>query len=374
MRIGILTLPLHTNYGGILQAYALCKVLGASNHDVELLYLVYPFKPTLWKLVKRGIQYLEGRNVDWFYEYNYPKKMAPSTLYTSMFVSKHIPHTKPIRSKSELRKTASEYDVIIVGSDQVWRPLYAQYIDIFFCSFLPKGSRIKRIAYAVSFGTDIPEYTPYYRKLCGKLIKEFQAVSVRESSGIELIKQYDWNCHPIQVLDPTLLLRKEDYIKLTPFANIAGVDSSACLFYYMLDMDDEKQSLIREIELNTGMSSFTVFEKEYSYYDSEILPQKPVEDWLGAFIKAKMIVTDSFHGCVFSIIFNKPFVVITNATRGRARFQSLLNLFGLEERLLLKYEKGQTIQIVNKPINWEIVNKKRAELITKSLSFLYSNL
>lgn len=108
------------------------------------------------------------------------------------------------------------------------------------------------------------------------------------------------------------------------------------------------------------------------YGDIEKAVYPPVEDWLSAFAEAEMVVTDSFHGTVFSIILNKPFWVIGNEGRGMARFETLLSTFGLEDRMI----DAATVQSVNldAPINWAPINDKRNELKKASNMFLYKNL
>ncbi len=372
MRIGILTLPLHTNYGGILQAYALCKVLNDAGHEAEVIYLVYPFMPTLKTWAKKLKGFIKGSRVDWLYEYRYVKKMAPATLYTNEFINERIPHTTEVRNKKSLRRLVKKYDTIVVGSDQVWRPLYAQYLDIFFCSFLPNPSQTKCIVYAASFGTDKVEYPIWQQKCCAQYIQRFKAVSVRESSGVDLIKRYGWNCEPFVALDPTLLLPNKEYQCL--LNRTSEEKNNRKLFYYMLDMTENKKQLVDDIGIRKNLDPFTVFEKEYSYRDDVIRPQKPVEDWLKGFVDASMVITDSFHGCVFSIIFNRPFIVIANASRGQSRFISLLSLFGLEDRLIKSTNKDEAFLVSQQSIDWDKVNMLRDKLAKESMTFLLSNL
>jgi len=135
------------------------------------------------------------------------------------------------------------------------------------------------------------------------------------------------------MLDPTMLLSKEDYIQLVNNANMPN--SNGNLLCYVLDDNANIQELINKIAHEKKLMPFIA----NSQVNNTKLPNKeriqpPVERWLRGFIDAEFVVTDSFHACIFSILFNKPFVVIGNKKRGYSRFESLLKLFGLEKRLI----------------------------------------
>lgn len=328
MKIAILTLPLHTNYGGILQCYALQTVLERMGHKVRVLskprygrsyYIIYPMA-VCKRLLKR---FILRKHVAIF--------KAPHEIvrqYTDKFIHKYIhQYTKRLWTD----KIASCFDAIVVGSDQVWRPLYYQPIEEAFLSFLG-DAKIKRVAYAASFGVDHCEYTEEQRKLCSSLLKKFDAVSVRESSGVQLCQEY-FDTKAVQVLDPTLLLSADDYRALIKKGTTQP--SKGNLLVYMLDQTKEKEALVDRIAQAKGLTPFWM----NSDIDDETLPLKqrikmPVEQWLRSFDDAKFVLTDSFHGCVFSIIFRKQFLAIGNKDRGLERFSSLLNLFSIKDRLI----------------------------------------
>lgn len=161
MRIGILTLPLFTNYGGILQAFALQTVLERMGHEVCLVERRRrPVKIPLWKApfvyCKRIIQNVMGHPIPLLYERKLNKEYVISQKNTSEFVNRYV-NRRVVKDFSEIHE--SDFDAIIVGSDQVWRPKYFKdgieraYLDF------AQGWKIKRLAYAVSFGTDEWEYT-----------------------------------------------------------------------------------------------------------------------------------------------------------------------------------------------------------------------
>ena len=218
-----------------------------------------------------------------------------------------------------------------MGSDQVWRADYfkeqwKEPMENAFLSFT-KGWSIRRLSYAASFGTDSWEYTDSETDKIRESVKLFNAISVREISGIPLLKKY-LNVDSELVLDPTLLLSKNDYVNLFKISKESK--SKGNLLVYLLDPTIKQNEIIKKIEESKGLTSFSVNRREISLtapIEQRILPS--IETWLRGFYDAEMVITDSFHACVFSIIFGKPFVVFGNLQRGMARIESLLNKFCL---------------------------------------------
>lgn len=334
MRIGILTLPLHTNYGGILQAYALQTMLERMGHEVVVIDKPYGWILPLWKrpfiYTKRAIKkyILRQKEIVLLEEKKRQKEFPIVSQHTQQFIEKYI-HRKVVNSPEELQER--NFDAIVVGSDQIWRPKYYRSIENAYLAFAEEWN-IKRIAYAASFGTDDWEYTPEQTKKCGELLKKFDAVSVREASGVQLCKEH-FGVESQHVLDPTMLLDKEDYIRLIETAGTPK--SKGTLLNYILDETPEKHALIEKVAKDKGLVPFRVNSKvEDRTTPLEDRIQPPVENWIRGFYDAEFVVTDSFHACVFSILFGKPFVVVGNKERGMARFESLLRTFGLGNRLV----------------------------------------
>lgn len=368
MRIGILTLPLHTNYGGILQAYALQTALERMGHDVVVINKIPGYRLPLWKTplvyTKRIIKNLVGESVPVFYERKMEKGMPIIRQHTDKFIKRYI-HTLDVKDYSDLKE--NDFDAIIVGSDQVWRPRYFGRIEDAYLDFA-KTWDIKRIVYAASFGTDEWEYSRRQTKNCSRLVKKFANVSVREKSGIGLCQEY-LGVNANHVLDPTMLLTRDDYIKL--FQNIQTLKSSGTLFSYILDETPEKQLLINEVSQRKGLVPFRVKAKIWNRNVPIIeCIQSPVEQWLRGFYDAEFVVTDSFHACVFSIIFNKPFLAIGNIDRGLSRFESLLSTFKIEDRLKTSPDHDFDR---DKEIDWNIVNSIMCDKIYISMKYISDN-
>lgn len=376
MKIGILTLPLHNNYGGILQAYALQTVLKRMGHDavvidksreIKLPIISFSRYFLYFKLLAHKV--LVDRNTTIFWDRKHNREYKVMSTYTLPFMQMYIKRFVAKRDYSNIKQ--GDFDAFVVGSDQVWRPKYfgQNIISKAFLSFA-KDWDVKRISYAASFGTEEWEYSEEQTLECKEWIKKFDAVSVRESSAVKLCKEY-LNVDALHVLDPTMLLSATDYIQLFKDAN--SPQSPASLMCYILDETEDKQKVVFNVEETLNLTAFSVNSK----YEVRTAPleeriQPPVEAWLRGFYDAKFVVTDSFHACVFSILFEKPFIVYGNKDRGMARFHSLLSIFGLENRLITNSVAAQ--KVIAEPIDWNAVNARKQEWQKKSLNFLKINL
>mgnify|MGYP002544377554 CR=1 FL=1 len=367
MRIAILTLPLHTNYGGILQAYALQKTLERMGHEVRIIEKVKkPLSLPLYKMPfsygKRIIKNITGEKYPIFIEQKINREKPIISQYTNQFIDRYI-NLSRYKDFNDIKE--SDYDAIVVGSDQVWRAKYYKFskLEDAFLGFT-KNWNIIRISYAASFGIEEWDYTPQQTVVCSDLIKSFTAVSLREDSGVELCKKY-FNIEGFHVIDPTMLLCKNDYIQL--FKATETPKSNGNLLCYILDETLEKQTVLQQIINDKGLKSFNVKSKSDDINSSlSDRIQPPLEQWLRGFYDADFVFTDSFHACVFSILFNKPFIVFGNKRRGLTRFVSLLKMFGLEDCLLLD-SKNYKIDV---DIDWKKVNAILEDKRTQAISFL----
>lgn len=377
MKIGILTQPLKNNYGGLIQAYALKKTLEKLNHNVTIINRVGFLRRNqkvsikILSKIKKIVYHILGKN----------KKLASELEETinancTQFIQKHIQHVSiDIDSLKSLYRYIDkmQFEGYIVGSDQVWRPSYSACIENYFIDFCD-DKEVKRIAYAASFGGEHWEFTKKETQVCSELAKKFNAISVREDSGVKLCNNY-LGVEAKHVLDPTMLLEKEEYENLV---HKEGAPlSEGNLFYYFLDDTPKKQELISTIENKYNKKSFNcmpskkVENGEIKSSIRDYVFPSPVK-WLKSFIDADMIITDSFHGTVFSIIFNKPFWVIYNTHRGNSRFDSLLNLFGLSDRIIDLNDYSEVN--FNKSIDWNRINTIRQEKKKDSIEFIKNSL
>lgn len=399
MKVGILTQPLTNNYGGLLQAYALQTTLERMGHDVVVLNRPMPFVPdvandafvpSVIRLFKNCVKFLMRKPLIKVYHELLPHQHIVANRLTEIFIVTYH-HKSPDFSSTEsvaafCRKQG--IDAYIVGSDQCWRPLYSPCLPNYYLDFA-KDWDVKRISYAASFGVDHWEYSDDETRLCASLAQKFDAVSVREESGIALCKDY-LGIGAVHVLDPTMLLDADDYNNLVEdfnpkIFNIAPEHrvkttldvKDKKLFCYVLNMNAQKQAFIQTVSKAKRLTPVECMPKDFRAQEVfEKCPDDctfpPVELWLQSFRDAEMVIADSFHGTVFSIIYNKPFWVLGNPDRGMARFQSLLRMFGLEDRLVTP-DILATLDF-DAPIDWSSVNARREELKQKSLAFLKDNL
>lgn len=314
MKIAIITQPLIGNYGGILQNYALQKIVSSiSQTEVETIDFMRIPRYSLKRCLRSWTKTLFLRL--------FFKNKRPFLRYSSKGIRKHIINDfiqKKINTTNLTfnynEKMAKSYDCIIVGSDQVWRPRYNYKIENSFLDFA-KNTSIKRIAYAASFGVDEWEYSPTQEKICSALAKKFDAISVREESGVKLCKEH-LGVEATWVLDPTLLLKKEEYLQL---CQDTPVNASRFIAVYVLSLNDTIKATYENIAKEKNL--------EIKYFAADAKASLSVSEWLAMFRDASYVVTDSFHGTVFSIIFEKEFQCIYNQDRGATRFESLLDLY-----------------------------------------------
>ena len=368
MRLAMITLPLHTNYGGLLQAYALQHTLERLGHQVVVINIKqfsFGLNIPLRRIIKRlRSRYIEHEDCYVFYERKM-KQLAPIVRqYTDRFIRTYI-HTRDVFALTSIRR--DDYEGFVVGSDQIWRPVFFPKISQAYLDFTA-GWDVLRVAYAASFGVDDAEYTDKQIRQCREAISRFNGISVRERSGIALCRQY-FSIEPEWVLDPTMLLERADYERIIRDAKVP--DSTGELFSYILDETENTKHFAELLSVSKNMKMFRL----NAFSGNKKVPleeriQPPVESWLKAFADAKLVVTDSFHACVFSMLFHKPFYVLANKGRGMSRIESLLKMFGLEHRLLLQLE----IKDIQEAIDWNQVDVKLDNWRKKCQHFLVSSL
>jgi len=365
MKIAVLTYNLGMNYGGILQAYAMLETLKRLGHQPKLQYIKSKYKHTWKGLIKI---YVLSNFTSRYNNLKYEEEIYQNTFE---FIEKYInPKSKSLETYEDFASiSANSYDAYIVGSDQVWRARMFKYIDYAFFDFV-KSDKPIFLSYAPSFGVDTWDYTKEETLKYKQQIQRFSGVSVREDSGIELCKKY-FEKEATHVLDPTMLLTADDYRKLIKAENEPKHNGE--LLNYILDESNEKKELIDMVSKELNIKPFKINAKSYNSKNLEDMVYPTVTSWIKGFDDAKYVVTDSFHGCVFAILFNKPFIAYGNAQRGMARFKSLLNMFDLEDRLVCSMNEISDNKI-KQSIDWNSVNKKIENQKKRSINYLNKNL
>ena len=315
-KVGVLTLNFNTNIGGVLQAYALQRFLEDNYCDVTMI--------------------------------------QPSNYHSDLSFTKKLNCIKV--DTSDFSKIKNSFDTYIVGSDQVWRRDYIKgkwddnwkSWEPLFLKFAQCWN-VKKIAYSASYGKETFDFDDVFDdvKYC---LNQFDAISMREIDATNLISTLT-NKDIITTCDPTLLLKREDYIKLCE--NIPEKEHD--VFSYFLDQDSGKINLKKDILRRFKLKEVTT-------------KQNNVEDWLASFRDCKCVLTDSYHGVLFSIIFNKPFICVLNKGRGSSRFTTLAKLFNIKDRIIDSLKTIKYDLLNNSPdINY-------GDLVKSSKNFLLSNI
>lgn len=353
MKIAILTQPLRTNYGGILQDYALQTVLRKLGH--EPITIDYDCRYPKWRWMMGRMKSILTRTN---HHIEFPHYGRSGQENLNRFIHNNINMTNPVDVPSKEVIGVINPDAIIVGSDQVWAPACNVPIDYLGNMFLDFVSDFKgkRIAYAASFGSGEWTYTPKWTEKCSRLAKKFDAVSVREDSGVKLCRE-NLGVKATHVLDPTLLLTAEEYANLLPKPQ----KQSDYLFAYILDTSVEKRAFLKNVADRFGLRLVI------KGANDDIKWEDSIEGWLSEIRNATFVVTDSFHGSVFSILFHRPFLSIINNKRGADRFTSLFGKLGIHGRLI-----DETIKVedISKEINWDAVDSKLNVEREFSMNFL----
>lgn len=341
-KIGIVTLPLHFNYGGIMQTFALQEIIFALGMSP---YVVVSRSHSLKGFVKS-------------------KLYSMSTVYK--FVKKYIRRIDLEEPFSVDNLLEHGINTLVVGSDQVWRPcMGADRMTNVYRYFLKtdKPNLIRKVAYAVSFGVDYWDFTVNETQQAQRLVIDFSAISVRESSGIKLCSDYLHITNAVHVLDPTLLIEASKYKNI--LSTIPSKVIKNHCFIYLLDYNSEtnKNAIKSILPANMKVLEARV---ERNLLKKYFNAKNSVEDWLASIFYSDLVITDSFHGCVFSILFHKDFFVMGNDIGGNARISSLLSLFHLQERFV----DGKNAAKHLNAIDWNNVDRILQENREKSISFL----
>lgn len=361
--IALVTIVDYKNYGNRLQNYAAQIVLESLGNNVTSIIN----KPKVLNIEKKNIQdRLKGKTTkDIFNKIIAIKNKKEYTDAFNKKVDSFKSFTKNNIKESNFTLTdeyipqeiSNLFDYYIVGSDQVWNPQYRNGSAIDFLTFAPKD---KRIAYAPSFGIElIPEkYLADYKKW----LSEFSSLSVRENTGAKIIKNLTDRDAPV-IVDPTLMLRKEEWMELSTVSEIKP-HKNFILTYFLGEISIETKKIIKLIK------------KEYDYevvnlgsYDDIKYYAIDPSEFIDYINTSSIFLTDSFHGAVFSIIFEKPFIVFDRIGKGptmNSRIETLLAKFKLEDRKWKNIRNSKKYFDIDYSHIEPILNKER----NKALSYL----
>lgn len=352
MKIGILTFHWGTNYGGVLQSFALQSFLQKKGFDVKIVnFAPLTFRDSIYRCFRTKSPKALYSNLKNFIKEKNIEKFRKSNLSL----------TERFSSIKEMDDLSECFDTLITGSDQVWNPYGIQNYDLVY--FLPfnKGE-CRKISYAPSFGC--VDYPKAVLDEIIPLIKDFNAISVREKSGLAILG--DVGITDVQLMpDPTLLLEKSDYLDLI---KTTKKRKSNYAFFYTLQPN---QTLISKICKNVNKKIKTISTLNL---ESSIMG---IESWISTIYHADFVVTNSFHGVIFSLLLNKNFIVIPiegSLTGMNDRIYTLLDLFDLQERLVDVFDEKIMYEKINSPIDWKEIEKVHHKIRLEASSFLLDNI
>ena len=253
----------------------------------------------------------------------------------------------------------NDYDVLMVSSDQTWRKFDNHFYDYGFLKFAQNWN-IKKFVYGASLGYDDWKLSYEDDQIAKTLLKNFTGISIREEGSKKLVEKH-FGIQPIIVLDPTLLIDKKYYLDIINKYQGQVVMNKKYIFIYTLF---NSKYLTKAVK-----NACKMFDYEYYYF--RLNNSSSIQNFLYYLVKSNAVITDSYHGTMFSIIFNKPFITIYNKFNAKERFNSIANLFNLHERFIENNKKIDLKPLI-KPLN--INNKLLNELKIKSINFIKRNL
>jgi hypothetical protein len=361
MKIGITTFQWADNYGALIQAYALQTFLQARGHEVQIV----DYRPQKGASMVRRWLSASPRGCVRKWESNWKQFLF------ERFRKKHLVRTPEVfRSASELRKIADRFDLLIAGSDQVWNPKWLAQseglFDLYFLSFA--GSKTRRISYAASIGhSDLSTLTDEWKQMLAVRMKAMDEISVREQSGVELVRQLCGRTDAVCVADPTLLLGRAHYDRLAG----TSVEKNPYLFSFMLHgLEQDAAEACRSVSEYLRLTIARCNAGKTGLHAGYTLPSP--EGWLRNIRDARFVVTNSFHGVVFCLLFHTPFVaLLINGSTGsmNSRITELLKAVGLSHRTVVA-GAGVPSETVIKKIDWDGVDRAMASMRSESLGFL----
>lgn len=354
MKVGIITFHRAINYGGVLQAYALQRVISDLEIECDIIDYYCPFIEAHYrpkKITKMQIKRLISTLL-------FNGELKRSTDEFENFINHYLKLSSKKYSPQTIVKANREYDYFLTGSDQVWSPTCAGFDNAYFLDFVIDIN--KKGAYAASFGrSDIPEEL---KSEYTRLLKDFNSISVREKSGVNIVNQLT-NLNATVVLDPTLLLSKEQWEN-----NFNKKRFSNYILVYMISEDKDLLKKAKEYSKEHHLQIVYINNRLYKTKNVTNISKVSPEEWVSLFINAECIFTNSFHGIAFSINFSKLFFAyeLKENKSVNERIINILSLFDLTEHLINKETDIKGIS----EIDYQQIQMKLDKLRKESMKYL----
>ncbi len=318
-KVGVITFHNYDNYGAILQSYALQEKLKEMGHDSEIMdyrceYIGHPYR--LRNLKNKGIfNYIYGVVGHICY---LPRRRKCNKFRKNMTYSAKA-------TRKDMSAVQDKYDIYISGSDQVWDHKLTNFDKSYFLDFV--GEDKKLCSYEASIGENLPpeelreEYTV--------LLNRFDDIIVREDYGADVVEQLTGK-RPAVAVDPTLLLTREEWNEILVEPN----RKDKYILVYQLGINKEIVDFVRRLKKKTGLKVVYIPFPLVGAMSCSMKVALGPSEWIGLFKNAEYVVTDSFHGAVFSLLFNRKFFAMVDGHHTNKRVKQLLNRIQLTERTM----------------------------------------
>lgn len=368
-RVGLITMHRVINYGSFLQAYATQKIINNLGFNCEIIDYNFPN--------------------EWHFQNGLKRKLTLKTIISSLIyplgltkshrkkkhiqnsISKYLSLTKYYKNPNELTDNPPKYDVYVTGSDQTWNPKHMKGDPIFMLSFAPQKSR--KISFSASIaGKHLDDR---FKPIFSKYLNQYDAISIRDENGNSVIKELTGKNASV-VLDPTLMLDKNEWQKFTNSFSLKSFQEKYILFYLITHSFNPTPyiyELLKKMQTKTGFRvlSFSKIPKEYEV-DYVHCSDADLGGFVSLFENASYVVTSSFHGTAFAINFGIPLCSVVKELNGEDdRQASLLNKLGLENCIV---PVGEKYELIEPSYCVEKQQQKLNELREESLDFLRKNI
>jgi hypothetical protein len=361
MKIGIITFHAARNYGAVLQAYALQTYLQKLGHEPFFINYKFHWNPSLYSprawLSRTLLGMLSKINDNilrrTFFKFQEKHLVLGSCRYFGF---------------QELLNNPPEAEAYICGSDQIWKPnnMHSSDKPVVWLGF--GNDNVRRISYAASFG--IPDLDDATCKSWSGYARHFHSISVREKDGVDLMKKLGRD-DAVWVPDPTLLLDASEY----DIVESKRKEQQAPYFFeYMIGTDNDglASSVINAVHESLGVVSRKLLPSSFSYnlFHSGF---KGPDEWVARLHRSVLVVTNSFHGLVFSLLFHRPFIILLReqkAAEMNSRVLSLLNVVGLPNHAISVFDHTQVERLCGEEIDWSLVDARLNVFREKGFQFI----
>ncbi|MGB6299899.1 MAG: polysaccharide pyruvyl transferase family protein [Rivularia sp. (in: cyanobacteria)] len=351
IKIGIVTFHHIDNYGATLQAYALHKFLKQHGYDVQII----DYRPS--KAIKYYTRGLSPINKDFSLNKRAFGNIARAWRMRQFLRSQTKLSQKKYYSKKGLEYFRDKYDVVICGSDQIWcLDSFRGFDTSYFLDFVSQDTR--RISYAASFGNST-SLKNHKEEIC-KLVEKFQTILVRDSNSKNIINT-ECNVDATRVLDPTFIAKYDDII------SPVNIKDNYLLIYNQAGLTPAQEEFVNSIAEAKSLTIVSV--GKYNKIAHTNLVSASPKEWVSLFSQAAYIVTNTYHGTIFSIIFKRLFTVFGHDKKSQ-KLTDLLDIFDLSNRMLMGISEVETVNAQLHDIDYESVSKILTVKISESQNYL----